>query len=98
SANGALKMPAQPQAASLRGMAWGAVSVPRKNLGEPEVAALRRASRCFSRLATGRQYMWGRRPPAKMALRLMRRWCGVTVAGMLGQLAVTKSAASAVVM
>ena len=31
-ANGALKMPAQPQAASLRSTAW-ALSVPRKNIG-----------------------------------------------------------------
>ena len=33
----------------------GALSVPRKNLVDPDVAALRTARRCTSRLATGRQ-------------------------------------------
>ena len=36
-------MPAHPQAASLASRACGAVSVPRKNLGEPLTAALRTA-------------------------------------------------------
>ena len=35
--------------------ACGALSVPRKNFGLPEVAASTSASRCSSRLSTGRQ-------------------------------------------
>ena len=58
----------------------GAESVPRKKRGWPDVAARRRARRCFSRLAIGRQYMCGRMPPAKMALRLITRWWAVIVA------------------
>lgn len=33
----------------------GALSVPKKNLGEPLMAACTSARRCFSRLSTGRQ-------------------------------------------
>jgi len=54
-------------------IACGALSVPRKKAGSPEVAARRRARRCFSRLAIGRQYMCGRNPPTNKALRLMTR-------------------------
>ena len=39
----------------------------------PDVAARRNAMRWRSRLATGRQYMCGRSPPLKMALRLITR-------------------------
>ena len=73
-------MPAQPQSLSLARRWCGALSVPRKNLALPEVAARRSASRCFSRLATGRQYLCGLIPPTSMALRLMWRCCGVIVA------------------
>ena len=48
-------MPAQPQADSLALTLCGALSVPRKYLVEPEVAARRNARRWLSRLATGRQ-------------------------------------------
>ena len=47
--------PAQPQVASLAESRCGALSVPRKKDGSPEVAAATRARRCVSRLATGRQ-------------------------------------------
>ena len=52
---GAVKQPAQPQALSLARSGCGALSVPEKNRGSPEVAASTSASRCDSRLATGRQ-------------------------------------------
>ena len=45
----------QPHPDSFCPMEWGAESVPRKNLGEPDTAALRTARRCSSRLTTGRQ-------------------------------------------
>ena len=77
---------------------WGAESVPRKKRGLPLMAAARRARRWCSRLATGRQYMSGRRPPWNNALRLMCKWWGVIVAARLALEAATKSAASAVVM
>jgi hypothetical protein len=54
-AMGALKMPAQPQGASLVCTACGALSVPRKNLALPLVAAAATASLCLSRLRMGRQ-------------------------------------------
>ena len=44
-------MPAQPHAASFVPRACGALSVPRKNFGLPEVAASTRASRCSSKEA-----------------------------------------------
>lgn len=44
------KTPAQPQAVSLSAVAWGAESVPKKNLGDPDVAASKRATRCGSAL------------------------------------------------
>src|SRR3546814_17109485 len=66
-------MPAQPQALSLALRACGAVSVPRKNFGLPEVAARRRLSRWRSRLSTGRQYRCGRLPPSNSALRLIAK-------------------------
>ena len=49
------KIPAQPQDVSLVCLACGALSVPRKNLALPDVAAPTRAWRCTSRLSTGRQ-------------------------------------------
>jgi hypothetical protein len=52
---GALNTPAQPQGASFVCRAWGALSVPRKNLGLPLVAAAATASRWRSRFSTGRQ-------------------------------------------
>lgn len=44
-------------------LACGALSVPRKNLGLPFVAAVNTACLCFSRFNTGRQYACGCRPP-----------------------------------
>ena len=49
------KTPAAQHGASLAPRRCGAVSVPRMKQGSPEVAALRRARRSLSRLATGRQ-------------------------------------------
>ena len=54
-AAGEEKIPAQPHDDSLRFLACGAESVPRKKRGEPEVAASRTALRCRSRFKTGKQ-------------------------------------------
>ena len=43
--------------------ACGALSVPRKNLRLPPVAACSTARRCFSLFRMGRQKEWGCRPP-----------------------------------
>ena len=40
----AVKQPAHPHALSLSSSKWGALSVPRKNLGDPDVAAFTQAS------------------------------------------------------
>ena len=49
------KSAAQPQALSLLSSLCGALSVPRKNRGLPEVAAARNAFWCDARFTTGRQ-------------------------------------------
>ena len=46
-------------------LGWGALSVPRKNLGLPLTAAANTACRCVSRFSTGRQNACGRRPPCR---------------------------------
>ena len=51
----AVYIPAQPQAECLAFVEWGALSVPRKNLLVPEVAARRRAWRWVSLFNMGRQ-------------------------------------------
>src|SRR3546814_13055760 len=88
-------MPAQPQSPSLRSTACGALSVPRKNLGEPDVAARRTASLCCSPLATGRQYAWCLRPPAKRAVLLIISCCSVRVPALFDTLVPTKVHTSA---
>ena len=50
-----LKTPAHPHALSLSLVKWGAVSVPKKNLGFPLVATLRRAFLWISLFNIGRQ-------------------------------------------
>ena len=54
-----------------------------------EDAAATSAWRCGSRLRIGRQYRWGRNPPANSALREYSRCCGVIVAAMLGPVSLT---------
>ena len=52
---------------TLRCLGWGALSVPRKNLGQLLVAAANTACRCSSRFKIGKQKAWGRRPPCQAA-------------------------------
>ena len=49
------KTPAQPHALSFRRYSWGALSVPRKNLGLPDVTAAAMAARSASALRMGMQ-------------------------------------------
>ena len=51
------------RASTLSPLACGALSVPKKNLGLPLVAAASTACLCSSRLRMGKQNECGRRPP-----------------------------------
>ena len=88
---GALKMPAQPHAASLAATACGAESVPRKNFASPEVAASRSASRCALAL-DHRQAVDVRADAAvEHGVAVDCRWCGVMVAATLRRHALART-------
>ena len=65
------------QLLTLRCFGWGALSVPRKNLGQLLVAAAITACRCSSLFRIGKQKAWGRRPPCGAACKLVSFGCSL---------------------